>query len=129
MDNHQFNCYKCHGIIFLPDILLDKLRKTRKIVRLLEIRCILVVADFAVVSDFLHIAPLPETRKKRKQGRDKVLFHRGDTIHPSTLEVIYELGLIEAFLKRPHQEIREVGGQIGEEFIPLADLTHPFAEP
>src|SRR5438105_12061176 len=49
---------------------------------------------------------------------------RCDTIHPSTLEVIYELVLIEAFLKRPHQEIREVGGQIGEEFIPLADLTH-----
>src|SRR5438309_4193384 len=49
---------------------------------------------------------------------------RGDTIHPSTLEVIYELGLIEEFLKRPHQEIREVGGQIGDEFIPLADLTH-----
>jgi len=49
---------------------------------------------------------------------------RGDTIHPSTLEVIYELGLIDEFLKRPHQEIREVGGQIGDEFIPLADLTH-----
>ena len=49
---------------------------------------------------------------------------RGDTIHPSTLEVIYELGLIEEFLKRPHQEVREVGGQIGDEFIPLADLTH-----
>src|SRR5882724_1157363 len=49
---------------------------------------------------------------------------RGDTIHPSTLEVMYELGLIEEFLKRPHQEIREVGGQIGDEFIPLADLTH-----
>lgn len=49
---------------------------------------------------------------------------RGDTIHPSTLEVIYELGLLEEFLKRPHQEIKEVGGQIGDEFIPLADLTH-----
>src|SRR5438105_6585663 len=49
---------------------------------------------------------------------------RGDTIHPSTLEVVYELGLIDEFLKRPHQEIREVGGQIGDEFIPLADLTH-----
>ncbi|HYX28249.1 MAG TPA: FAD-dependent oxidoreductase [Pyrinomonadaceae bacterium] len=49
---------------------------------------------------------------------------RGDTIHPSTLEIIYELGLIEEFLKRPHQEIKEVGGQIGDEFIPLADLTH-----
>jgi 2-polyprenyl-6-methoxyphenol hydroxylase-like FAD-dependent oxidoreductase len=49
---------------------------------------------------------------------------RGDTIHPSTLEVIYELGLLDDFLKRPHQEIREVGGQIGDDFIPLADLTH-----
>ena len=49
---------------------------------------------------------------------------RGDTIHPSTLEVIYELGLLDDFLKRPHQEIKEVGGQIGDEFIPLADLTH-----
>src|SRR5437762_11605293 len=49
---------------------------------------------------------------------------RGDTIHPSTLEVMYELGLIEEFLARPHQEIREVGGQIGNDFIPLADLTH-----
>jgi len=49
---------------------------------------------------------------------------RGDTIHPSTLEVVHELGLLDEFLKRPHQEIREVGGQFGDEFIPLADLTH-----
>ena len=49
---------------------------------------------------------------------------RGDTIHPSTLEVVHELGLLEEFLKRPHQEIREVGGQFGDEFIPFADLTH-----
>ena len=49
---------------------------------------------------------------------------RGDTIHPSTLEVVYELGLLDEFLKRPHQEIREIGGQIGDQFIPLADLTH-----
>jgi 2-polyprenyl-6-methoxyphenol hydroxylase-like FAD-dependent oxidoreductase len=49
---------------------------------------------------------------------------RGDTIHPSTLEVVYELGLIDEFLKLPHQEIREFAGQIGDELIPLADLTH-----
>ncbi|MFN2577610.1 MAG: FAD-dependent oxidoreductase [Pyrinomonadaceae bacterium] len=49
---------------------------------------------------------------------------RGDTIHPSTLEVMYELGLIDEFLMRPHQEIREFSGQIGDETIPLADLTH-----
>jgi len=49
---------------------------------------------------------------------------RGDTIHPSTLEVVYELGLLDEFLRLPHQEIKEIGGQIGDEFIPLADTTH-----
>ena len=49
---------------------------------------------------------------------------RGDTIHPSTLEVMYELGILEDFLKRPHQEIREFAGQIGDELVPIADLTH-----
>jgi 2-polyprenyl-6-methoxyphenol hydroxylase-like FAD-dependent oxidoreductase len=49
---------------------------------------------------------------------------RGDTIHPSTLEVMYELGVLEEFLTRPHQEIREFAGQIGDQMIPLADLTH-----
>jgi 2-polyprenyl-6-methoxyphenol hydroxylase-like FAD-dependent oxidoreductase len=49
---------------------------------------------------------------------------RGDTIHPSTLEVIYELGLIDEFLQRPHQEIREIGGQVGDEMITFGDFTH-----
>ena len=49
---------------------------------------------------------------------------RGDTIHPSTLEIMYELDLVERFLQRPHQEIKEIGGQIGDEFIPIGDLTH-----
>jgi 2-polyprenyl-6-methoxyphenol hydroxylase-like FAD-dependent oxidoreductase len=49
---------------------------------------------------------------------------RGDTIHPSTLEVMHELGILTDFLKRPHQEIREIAGQIGDEMIPLADFTH-----
>src|SRR5258708_34394185 len=49
---------------------------------------------------------------------------RGDTIHPATLEVMHELGILADFLKRPHQEIREIAGQIGDEMIPLADFTH-----
>ena len=49
---------------------------------------------------------------------------RGDTIHPSTLEVMYELGILEDFLKRPHSEVREIAGQIGDELIPLADFSH-----
>src|SRR5580658_7814473 len=49
---------------------------------------------------------------------------RGDTIHPSTLELMYELGLLEEFLKRPHQEVRELAGQVGEETVKIADFTH-----
>jgi 2-polyprenyl-6-methoxyphenol hydroxylase-like FAD-dependent oxidoreductase len=49
---------------------------------------------------------------------------RGDTIHPSTLDVMYELGLLDEFLKRPHQEVNELRGLIGDDLIVLADLKH-----
>src|SRR3989442_9742748 len=49
---------------------------------------------------------------------------RGDTIHPSTLEVLHELGILDEFLKRPHQEARELGGQIGDAKLTLADFSH-----
>jgi 2-polyprenyl-6-methoxyphenol hydroxylase-like FAD-dependent oxidoreductase len=49
---------------------------------------------------------------------------RGDTIHPSTLEVVHELGLLDQFLKLPHQKVHEIGGIIGEERITFADFTH-----
>jgi 2-polyprenyl-6-methoxyphenol hydroxylase-like FAD-dependent oxidoreductase len=37
---------------------------------------------------------------------------------------MYELGLLEEFLKRPHQEVRELAGQVGEETVKIADFTH-----
>jgi 2-polyprenyl-6-methoxyphenol hydroxylase-like FAD-dependent oxidoreductase len=49
---------------------------------------------------------------------------RGDTVHPSTLEVIQELGLLKEFLKRPHQELREISGVIGGRPVRVADFTH-----
>jgi len=49
---------------------------------------------------------------------------RGDTIHPSTLEVVHELGLLEDFLKHPHQELSQLAGQVGEEMIVLGDFSH-----
>jgi len=49
---------------------------------------------------------------------------RGDTIHPSTLEVMHELGLLEEFLKQPHQEVRTLGAQIGDDFVRVADFSH-----
>jgi 2-polyprenyl-6-methoxyphenol hydroxylase-like FAD-dependent oxidoreductase len=49
---------------------------------------------------------------------------RGDTIHPSTLEVIHELGFLEAFLRLPHQEVRELSGEIYGTRVKLADFSH-----
>jgi len=49
---------------------------------------------------------------------------RGDTIHPSTLEVMHELGLLEAFLALPYTQVRELAGIIGGERIPIADFGH-----
>jgi 2-polyprenyl-6-methoxyphenol hydroxylase-like FAD-dependent oxidoreductase len=49
---------------------------------------------------------------------------RGDTIHPSTLEVMRELGLLDEFLKLPHQEVRQLSAIIGGETVKLADFSH-----
>jgi len=49
---------------------------------------------------------------------------RGDTIHPSTMEVMYELGLLDRFLQLPHQKVSELFGQFGDFRIPIADLSH-----
>ncbi|HJX98448.1 MAG TPA: FAD-dependent oxidoreductase [Chthoniobacterales bacterium] len=48
---------------------------------------------------------------------------RGDTIHPSTLEVMYELGLLDDFLKLPHQELREIRGIFNGHPVPMADFS------
>ena len=49
---------------------------------------------------------------------------RGDTIHPSTLEVMHELGLLDAFLKRPHQRLQSLAAQIDDFSVAIADLSH-----
>ena len=49
---------------------------------------------------------------------------RGDTIHPSTLEIMYELGLLERFLKLPHQEVRVLAAHIGADSVTIGDFTH-----
>src|SRR5271165_4324854 len=48
---------------------------------------------------------------------------RGDTVHPSTLEVMYELGLVDDFLKVPHQELTSVSGVFGNFAFQSADLS------
>jgi 2-polyprenyl-6-methoxyphenol hydroxylase-like FAD-dependent oxidoreductase len=49
---------------------------------------------------------------------------RGDTIHPSTLELMHELGLLDEFLKVPHQEVSRLTFQVGAERIPMVDFRH-----
>lgn len=49
---------------------------------------------------------------------------RGDTIHPSTLEVMWELGLLDSFLKLPHSEVRDFSGVVDDVSYPFVDVTH-----
>jgi 2-polyprenyl-6-methoxyphenol hydroxylase-like FAD-dependent oxidoreductase len=49
---------------------------------------------------------------------------RGDTVHPSTLEVMYELGLLEELLKLPHQQLTSAGARVGDFTLQAADFSH-----
>ena len=49
---------------------------------------------------------------------------RGDTIHPSTLDVMHELGLLDEFLRRPHDELRDVAVRVGPDQARIADFRH-----
>src|SRR5271163_70868 len=49
---------------------------------------------------------------------------RGDTIHPSTLELMYELGILEDFLRRPHQELSRISAQVDDLTVAVADFSH-----
>ena len=59
-----------------------------------------------------------------EKHKDFLRDFRGDTIHPSTLELMYELGILDEFLKRPHQKVTQLSGQIGRETVAIADFTH-----
>jgi 2-polyprenyl-6-methoxyphenol hydroxylase-like FAD-dependent oxidoreductase len=58
-----------------------------------------------------------------EKHRDFLRDFRGDTIHPSTLEVLHELGLLEEFLRLPHQEVRELRAQFGDVRLPVAEFA------
>ncbi len=49
---------------------------------------------------------------------------RGDTVHPSTLQLLYELGWLDGFLAIPHNEIRQVSANVAGESVQIADLSH-----
>jgi len=49
---------------------------------------------------------------------------RGDTVHPSTLELVHELGLLQEFLKVPHSAVREISLQIGDDHLVVGYFEH-----
>src|SRR5262245_61920372 len=49
---------------------------------------------------------------------------RGDIVHPSTMELLVELGLINEFLKLPHQKAYSISGKIGKQSVTMADFSH-----
>ena len=59
-----------------------------------------------------------------EQHADFLRDFRGDTIHPSTLELINELGWLDDFLSRPHQQTQTVSLVIGGETLTLGDFSH-----
>jgi 2-polyprenyl-6-methoxyphenol hydroxylase-like FAD-dependent oxidoreductase len=91
--------------------------------RVIKTQCCVVGGGPAgMIVGFLLARTGIDTLVLEKHG-DFLRDFRGDTIHASTLEIMYELGILDEFLKRPHQEVRELAGQVGNETVVIADLT------
>jgi len=93
------------------------------VVERLQTRCVIVgggpagvMAGYLLARAGVQVAVL---EKHSDFNRD----FRGDTIHPSTLELMHELGLLDEFLKQPHQEVRELRAVVNGQVVPVADFT------
>jgi 2-polyprenyl-6-methoxyphenol hydroxylase-like FAD-dependent oxidoreductase len=58
-----------------------------------------------------------------EKHKDFLRDFRGDTLHPSTLEIMHELGMLERFLTLPHQEVSRINAQFGELALTVADFS------
>ena len=59
-----------------------------------------------------------------EKHKDFLRDFRGDTIHPSTLELMHELGLLAEFLKLPHERAETLSGRYGSLPVTIADFRH-----
>jgi 2-polyprenyl-6-methoxyphenol hydroxylase-like FAD-dependent oxidoreductase len=65
-----------------------------------------------------------------EKHKDFLRDFRGDTIHPSTLQLFHELGLLDELLKRDHVKVEQLSGRVAGETLPIADFRHlPVAAP
>src|SRR5881396_2225995 len=89
----------------------------------LQTRCVIVGGGPAgMMAGYLLAragAPVAVLEKHSDFNRD----FRGDTIHPSTLELMHELGLLDELLKQTHQEVRELRAVVNGQVVPIADFT------
>jgi 2-polyprenyl-6-methoxyphenol hydroxylase-like FAD-dependent oxidoreductase len=98
--------------------------QTRVEARTIETRCCIAGGGPAgMVVGYLLARAGVDVVVLEKHG-DFLRDFRGDTIHPSTLEVMHELEILEDLLKRPHQEARQLSAFIADIEVPVADFTH-----
>src|SRR4026209_2560145 len=92
--------------------------------RMLDTRCVITGGGPAGLMLGLLLARAGVDTVVLEKHADFLRDFRGDTVHPSTLELMHELGVLDEFLARPHQQLREARGMIGDERVTIADFTH-----
>ena len=103
---------------------MDNFERTKASEATLRVRCCVAGGGPAGVMLGFLLARLGVDVLVLEKHKDFFRDFRGDTIHPSTLDLMGELGLLENFLLLPHQELREITAHFGEKLIRIADFSH-----